>query len=108
MRKSHLLLLCLLCGQILFGCAYKPDVQQGNTFDDEKLSQLKIGMSQQQVVFIMGTALLKDPFHKNRWDYVYTFAKGQKKADRRLLTLNFDKGILAKIDDSQLKKITLE
>ena len=82
-------------------------MQQGNTFDEKQISQLKVGMTQQQVVFIMGTALLKDAFHKNRWDYIYTFAKGRAKAERSLLTLYFKDGLLSKIDDSQVKKITL-
>lgn len=108
MRKTSLLLISTLFGLFLVGCAYKPDVQQGNTFDEKQLSQLKVGMTQQQVTFIMGTALLKDPFHKNRWDYVYTFAKGREKAERNLLTLYFENGLLSKIDDSQVKKVTLE
>lgn len=108
MRKTSLLLISLFLSQFLVSCAYKPDVQQGNTFNQEMLSQLKVGMTQQQVVFVMGNALLKDAFHSNRWDYVYTFAKGQEKAERRLLTLYFKGNILEKIDDSQIRRITLE
>ncbi len=108
MRKLSLLIISLLFSQFLVSCAYKPDVQQGNTFDNKQIAQLKIGMTPQQVVFIMGTALLKDPFHKNRWDYIYTFAKGRAKAERRLLTLYFKHDLLSKIDDSQVEKITLE
>lgn len=103
----NLLIIGLLFSQFLLGCAYKPDVQQGNVFDEKQLSQLKVGMTQQQVVFVMGTALLKDPFHKNRWDYIYTFAKNQKNAEKRLLTLYFDNNILSKIDDRQVKKTAL-
>ena len=107
MRKISILIISLFFSQFLASCAYKPDVQQGNTFDDKQLSQLKVGMTQQQVVFIMGTALLKDAFHKNRWDYIYTTAKGRAKAERRLLTLYFENDKLSKIDDSQVKKVTL-
>ena len=82
-------------------------MQQGNSFDEKQLSQLKVGMTKQQAVFVMGTALLKDPFHKNRWDYIYTFSKNQAKTERRLLTLYFDKNRVSKIDDSQVKKVTL-
>lgn len=108
MRRVLILIISLFFSQFIAGCAYKPDVQQGNTFDDKQLSQLKIGMTQQQVVFIMGTALLKDTFHKNRWDYLYTFAKGYGKTERRLLTLYFKRNKLAKIDKSQIKKIILD
>ena len=108
MSKISLLIISLLLAQFLSGCAYKPDVQQGNTFDDKQLSQLKIGQTKQQVTFIMGTPLLMDPFHKERWDYVYTFAKGSEKATRKLLTVYFKQNKLSRIDDSQVKSITLE
>lgn len=101
------LFITLLITSLTSGCAYKPDVQQGNSFDDKAISQLKVGMTQQQVVFIMGTALLKDPFHQNRWDYIYSIAKGRAKAERRLITLYFENEVLSKIDDSQVEKITL-
>jgi len=108
MRKTSLLIISLLFSQLFLGCAYKPDVQQGNTFNEKQLSQLKIGMTQQQVIFIMGSALLKDAFHKNRWDYIYVITKGYGKPERRLLTLYFENNLLSKIDDSQVKKVTLE
>ena len=108
MRRVLILIISLFFSQFIASCAYKPDVQQGNTFDDKQISQLKVGMTRQQVVFIMGTALLQDPFHKDRWDYVYTLAKGQGKAERSLLTLYYKGDTLVKIDDSQVKKITLE
>jgi outer membrane protein assembly factor BamE (lipoprotein component of BamABCDE complex) len=108
MRRVLILIISLFFSQFVVSCAYKPDVQQGNTFEEKQLSQLKIGMTPQQVNFIMGTALLKDPFHKNRWDYIYTFAKNQGTAERRLLTLYFKSDRLSKIDDSQVKKVTLE
>lgn len=108
MRRVLILIISLFFTQLVTSCAYKPDVQQGNTFDDKQVAQLKVGMTPQQVTFILGTALLKDPFHKNRWDYIYSLAKGRAKAERRLLTLYFKNNKLSKIDDSQVKKITLE
>lgn len=108
MRRVLILIISLIFSQFLASCAYKPDVQQGNTIDDKQVSLLKVGMTKQQVVFVMGTALLKDPFHKNRWDYIYTYKKGHAKAERRLITLYFENEILSKIDQSQLKKITLK
>ena len=108
MRRVLILIVSLFLSQFIVSCAYRPDVQQGNTFEDKQVSQLKVGMSRQQVVFIMGTALLKDPFHKNRWDYLYTYTKGKGKTERSLLTLLFKNNRLSKIDASQVKKITLE
>ncbi len=108
MRRVRILIISLFFSQMILGCAYKPDVQQGNTFDEKQISQLKVGMTRQQVVFVMGTALLQDPFHKDRWDYVYSLAKGHAKAERKLLTLYFTGDTLTKIDGSQVAKITLE
>ena len=69
MRKSSILIISIFFSQLLPGCAYKADVQQGNTFHSKQVSQLKVGMTPQQVTFIMGTALLKDTFHKNILKY---------------------------------------
>ena len=108
MRRVLILIISLFFSQFMAACAYKPDVQQGNTFDNKQISQLKIGMSPQQVSFLLGSALLKDPFHKNRWDYVYTYTKGYGKTERQLLTLYFTNNKLSKIDDSQMKKVVLK
>lgn len=85
----------------LSGCSvYKVDVQQGNVLEQEQLEKLKVGMKKNQVIFLLGTPLLTDPFHKNRWDYVYAFKPGGKKIASKSLTLFFDGETLVKIDDS--------
>jgi len=64
---------------------YRPDVQQGNVITQEQVDQLVPGMSKSQVRFLMGTPMLVDPFHRERWDYVYTMRKGNgDKTDSRL------------------------
>ncbi len=55
---------------------YKIDVQQGNILTQDMVSQLKPGLTKDQVRFILGTPVLMDMFHGNRWDYVYRFQKG--------------------------------
>ena len=55
---------------------YRPTIQQGNFVSQEMLSQLKIGMTREQVKFIFGTPLLQDMFHADRWDYPFRLAKG--------------------------------
>ena len=56
----------------------------------------------------MGTPLLKDPFHKDRWDYIHTNKPGDKtKTTIQRLTLYFDKDTLVRIDKSALTKRTL-
>lgn len=51
---------------------YRPDIHQGNIVSQEMVDQLKPGMNKRQVGFIMGTPLLMDPFHDERWDYIYS------------------------------------
>lgn len=88
---------------LLSGCSvYKIDVQQGNTLEAEKVAQLKTGMNKQQVQFLLGTAMLKDPFHPDRWDYVYTFTPGGNEMKKHHLTLYFENDQLISIDNSEL------
>ena len=107
MRRRLILNTCLF-GLFLSACAYQPDVQQGNALDDADIKKLKVGMSKQQVKFVLGTALLKDPFHQDRWDYIYTLRKGTSATTRKLLTLYFDKSTLKKIDDQYWHETTLQ
>ncbi len=51
-------------------------MQQGNVLTQEMVSQLKPGQTKDQVRFILGTPVLADVFHANRWDYVYRLQKG--------------------------------
>ena len=53
------------------------------------LGRLKPGMDKNQVRFIMGTPVLVDPFHTDRWEYIYTFSKGGKQREQRHITLYF-------------------
>ncbi len=70
---------------------YRPDIQQGNFVSEEMLSQLKVGMTQDQVRFIFGTALLTDPFHGSRWDYAFRLAKGNGEITTSRVIVFFDK-----------------
>ncbi|MYM33686.1 outer membrane protein assembly factor BamE [Duganella sp. FT50W] len=74
-----------------FFSPYRPDIQQGNFVSEEMLSQLKVGMTQDQVRFIFGTALLTDPFHANRWDYAFRLVKGNGEITTSRVIVFFDK-----------------
>ena len=69
---------------------YKMDIQQGNVVNQEMVSKLKPGMTKSQVRFIMGTPLIVDAFHTDRWDYVYRFKKAGTLTEERRVTLLFD------------------
>ena len=92
-------LTALLCAWVLTGCFLKPhkiDVQQGNFLDQEAISKLKPGMSRSQVRFLLGTPLITDPFHPERWDYMFIDRKAGKLKEERRLTLYFDGDKLAR------------
>lgn len=64
------LLLLALLGLVLSACVFKPEIRQGNFLSDEMIAKLKPGMTPVQVEFVMGKAMVQDPFHPDRWDYV--------------------------------------
>ena len=70
---------------------YKIDVQQGNVLTQDMVSQLKPGLTQDQVRFVLGSPVLIDMFHANRWDYVYRMQKGSAgTAEMRKFSVFFD------------------
>lgn len=102
MRTILILISFLTLIATLSACSvYRIDVQQGNAIDEEKLSQLKPGMNETQVQFLMGTAMLVDPFHPQRWEYIYSLRRGGKEIKHKRITLVFKDGVLATIDKHQ-------
>ena len=73
---------------------YKLDVQQGNVVTSKMMLQLKPGMTKSQVRYVMGTPLLQDSFHPDRWDYLYQMNKDGRVIERRRVILEFgDEGL---------------
>ncbi len=72
-----------------FPGVYKLDVQQGNIVTQDMVNQLKPGMSKRQVRYIMGTPLLVDSFHEDRWDYFYSLKNSEDQYSQERLTLLF-------------------
>ena len=68
---------------------YRPDVQQGNVITKEMVEQLREGMTRDQVKFMLGTPLLADAFHPDRWDYLYYLKPRLGKAQQRSLVVYF-------------------
>lgn len=98
MKRTLILLLALAT---VAGCTiHRLDVQQGNVITEAAVKQLQPGMSFRQVRFIMGTPLVEDPFHPNRWDYVYTVQPGDTRAiqESRRVAIFFQDEKIVKID----------
>jgi len=77
---------------------YRIDIQQGNFVTQEMVSQLKPGMTKEQVQSTLGTPLLTDVFHADRWDYIYTLDAADGKKEQRKLTTFFKDGKLQRVD----------
>ena len=77
---------------------YKIDIQQGNFISQDVVGLLKPGMSKDQVKQMLGTPLLTDIFHADRWDYVYWRERPGQKREQRKLTVYFEDGKLNRLD----------
>lgn len=79
------------------GLIYKQNIQQGNALEQDDLDELYIGMNQRQVLFVLGTPSVQDPFQQDRWDYVQTFSRRGNEMVQRTVTLRFEDGMLEEI-----------
>ena len=77
---------------------YRIEIQQGNFISQEMVAQLKPGMSKEQVRLALGTPLLNDIFHADRWDYVFWREKPGADREQRKLTVFFEDGRLTRLD----------
>ncbi len=88
----------------LFGIfsPYRIDVQQGNFISQEMVNQLKPGMTEDQVRFVLGTPLLTDIFHADRWDYVFRLEKGNGDVFRSHVIVHFKDKRMDRVDGGDL------
>ena len=78
---------------------YRIEIQQGNFVSQEMVSQLKPGMSKDQVRFVLGTPLITDSFHADRWDYVFRRQRANsRELEQRKLAVFFEDGKLKRIE----------
>lgn len=88
------------------GCSsfspYKMEIRQGNYITPDMRKKLKTGMSRQQVSSILGSPLVSDVFHANRWDYIYRFEEKTRLVEQQRLTVYFDGDFVSRIDDGQV------
>ena len=77
---------------------YRINVQQGNALTQDMVAKLKPGMTRSQVRFVLGTPVVQDAFHANRWDYVYLYTEGHKETRSRRLTVIFEDDKLQRLE----------
>lgn len=82
----------------LSACVYELDVQQGNKLEPADVAKVEVGMTRNQVRFLLGTPVVTDIFNNDRWDYVYYFLPGRSDdAERRWLIVWFDGDVVREI-----------
>jgi outer membrane protein assembly factor BamE len=81
---------------------YRPDIQQGNFISQEMLTQLKVGQTREQVKFLLGTPLLTDVFHADRWDFPFYLARGDGELTTSRVTVYFKDNKVEKFDGGNL------
>jgi len=81
---------------------YRPDVQQGNVITKDMVEQLRPGMTRDQVRFLLGTPMLTDLFHQDRWDYPYYLRRRSGETQIRKLAVYFEEGKLARFDSDAM------
>ncbi len=103
LRITGILLALLLLASCIK--TYKHDIQQGNIVDPDRLARLELGMSKNDVQALIGTSLLQDSFHPDRWDYYYSLRKARaKKTEQQLITLYFKDDKLSQIISDVVSK----
>jgi outer membrane protein assembly factor BamE len=126
LAKSAILSICVLVPSLFAGCStsldtkpitdevnrpiisrlfnpYRPDIVQGNFVSKDQLDSIRPGMTKSQVRQILGTPLIQDYFHKDRWDYTFSYRVGvTQEVEMRNITLLFNDNVLSKINASEV------
>ena len=102
MTRFLIIAIVLACLAVSSGCVYRQSISQGNLIEQEDLDQVEIGMTRNQVRFLLGTPMVDDPFHEDRWDYVYYLSVARKDATfQRWVTIVFEDDTVSEIRKDQ-------
>lgn len=102
MPKIIIVALVLSALTLSSGCVYRASISQGNLIEQEDLDQVAVGMTRNQIRFLLGTPMIDDPFHKDRWDYVYYLKNGRKDATfKRWISVLFEDDVVGEIRRDQ-------
>ncbi len=78
MQKLRALILIAALLTVDSGCVFRANISQGNQIEQDDIDQIDVGMTRKQIRFLLGTPMIDDPFHKDRWDYIYYLKIGRK------------------------------
>ena len=99
MPRTLVVSLSLFTAACGFFTPYRIEIQQGNYVTQEMVTQLKPGLTRDQVRFVMGTPLVSDIFHDDRWDYVFVRQRANsQEVEHRRVAVFFEDGKLKRVD----------
>ncbi|HEZ0990633.1 TPA: outer membrane protein assembly factor BamE [Neisseria meningitidis] len=110
MNKTLILALSALLG--LAACSaervslfpsYKLKIIQGNELEPRAVAALRPGMTKDQVLLLLGSPILRDAFHTNRWDYTFNTSRNGIIKERSNLTVYFENGVLVRTEGDVLQ-----
>ncbi len=100
-------LILLISSLTACGLIYKTDIQQGNVLDTDDIERVELGMTKRQVLLLLGSPSISDPFHQDRWDYVSSYFPRGSDQSLRQLRLNFERDELVSITGDYLDSLTV-
>ncbi len=80
MQRLRALILIAVLLTVVSGCVFRASISQGNLIEQDDIDQIEVGMTRSQIRFLLGTPMIDDPFHKDRWDYIYYLKLGRRDA----------------------------
>ncbi len=84
---------------IASACIYRVDIQQGNLLESDAIEQVEVGMTRSQVQFLLGTPMVADAFHQDRWDYAYFLRRGRSRdVERRWIVVHFEEDRVVRLE----------
>ena len=101
-RNSFFVFFVCMMLVVSSGCVYRATIAQGNLIKQEDLDQAELGMTRNQIRFLLGTPMIDDPFHQDRWDYIYYLKIGRKDATaKRWVSVFFEDDRVTEIRKEQ-------
>ena len=102
MQKLRALILIAALLTVVSGCVFRANISQGNLIEQDDIDQIDVGMTRKQIRFLLGTPMIDDPFHANRWDYVYYLKIGRDDAGfKRWVSVLFEEDVVSELRKEQ-------
>jgi outer membrane protein assembly factor BamE len=103
MKLTHVLIIVamVLTTSACKNWIYRIDIPQGNYLDERDVKKLRINMTKEQVIFVLGNPVIEDSFSKDTWYYIYEMKRGMSKRGE-----DFKKDLILSFEDGKLTKVT--